>query len=325
METAKASDVFQNVNNFFVKQNFDWKKKIGSICTNGAPAILKNKSQFAALVKKKAPNVTVTHCMLHRHAFAAKRLPLTLKEILLYCVKMINFIRSRFINHRLFKAVCRELGSDHEVLLYHSEVHWLSSNKILKQLQELKQEVSLFLKNKNSPLAEKIESESFLYSLSYLADIFGHINNVNHAMQGPGVTIMDTAEKLNAFLLKLSLWKCRLKVGNYANFRLLEDLILKDETRKESDIFISMRKEFCSHLDTLQTSFESYFNLGSLKDEAWIRNPFLIELNGIDDKDPNKDDLIDLRASKLLQIEYNATCLENFWCSQKHSYQSLAK
>ena len=29
-----------------------------------------------------------------------------------------------------------------------------------------------------------------------------------------------------------------------------------------------MRKEFGSHLDTLQTSFERYFNLGSLKDEA---------------------------------------------------------
>ena len=139
------------------------------------------------------------------------------------------------------------------------------------------------------------------------------------------MTIMDAAEKLNAFLLKLSLWKCRLEVGNNANFPSLEDFILKDETRKESDIFVSMRKEFCSHLDARQTSFEGYFNLGSSKDEAWIRNPFLIDLNSIDDKDPNKDDLIDLRASKFLQIEFNATSLENFWCSQQHSYQSLVK
>ena len=139
------------------------------------------------------------------------------------------------------------------------------------------------------------------------------------------MTIMDAAEKLNAFLFKLSLWNRRLEVGNYANFPLIEDLILKNETRKENDIFISMRKEFCSHSDTLQTSFESYFNLGSLKDEAWIRNPLLIDLNSINDKDPNKDDLIDLRAIKLFQIEFNATCLENFWCSQQHSYQSLAK
>ena len=238
---------------------------------------------------------------------------------------MVNFIKSRFIIHRFFKALYRELGSDHEVLSYHSEVRWLSRGEILKQLQELKQEVSLFLKNKNSFLAEKIESESFLLGLFYLADIFGHINNVNRAMQRPGVTIMDAAEKLNAFLLKLFLWKCRLELGDYANFPLLEDLIWKDKTRKESHIFISMRKKFCSHLNALQTFFEGYFNLGSLKDEAWIRNPFLIDLNSIDDEDPNKYDFIDLRTSKLLQIEFNATSLKNSWCSQQHSYQLLAK
>ena len=41
------------------------------------------------------------------------------------------------------------------------------------------------------------------------------------------------------------------------NFPSLEDFILKDETRNESDIFISMRKEFCSHLDTLQQWFSN--------------------------------------------------------------------
>ena len=161
LETAKASDLFQKVNNFFVKQNFDWKKKIGSICTDGAPAMLGNKSGFAALVKKEASNVTVSHCILHRHALAAKSLPLTLKEILSYCVKMVNFIRSLSINHRLFKALCRELGSDHEVLLYHSEVRWLFRDEILKQLQELKQEVSLLLKNKKVPLLKKLSLNHF--------------------------------------------------------------------------------------------------------------------------------------------------------------------
>ena len=84
-----------------------------------------------------------------------------------------------------------------------------------------------------------------MYGLSYLADIFGHINNVNCALQKPGVTIMDSTEKRKAFLLKLSLSKRRLQAGNYANFPMLEDLILKDETKKECKIFISMKKEFC--------------------------------------------------------------------------------
>ena len=93
---------------------------------------------------------------------------------------------------------------------------------------------------------------------------------------------------------------------------------------KKNVKFLSLKKEFCSHLDTLQNSFQGYFNLDSLKSEAWIRNPFLIDLNGINDKDPNKE-LIDLRVSKLLKIEFNAKTLEEFWCSQQQSYQSLAK
>ena len=67
--------------------------------------MLENKSGFAVLVKKEDPNVTVTHCMSHRHALAAKSLPLTLKEVLSYCVKMVNFIKSRSIIHRLFKTL----------------------------------------------------------------------------------------------------------------------------------------------------------------------------------------------------------------------------
>ena len=135
-----------------------------------------------------------------------------------------------------------------------------------------------------------------------LVDIFGHINNVNCAIQRPSVTIIGAAEKLNAFLLKLCLWKCRLEVGNNANFPMLEDLILKNETQKESDIFISMRKEFCSRFYTLQASFKGYFNLDGFGGEAWIRNPFLIDLNSIDEEDPNKDDLIDWKQANIYTL-----------------------
>ena len=242
LETAKTSDVFRMVNKFFVKQNFDWKKKLGSICMDGTPAMLGNKSGFVALVKNKVPNVNVTHCMLHRYALAAKTLPPSLKEVLSVCVKVVNFVRSRAINHCIFKVLCQDLGSDYVVLLYHSEVRWLSRGEVLKRLHELKRDVSIFLKDKRSDLYENFESKLFLYRFSYLAHIFGHINNVNRALQGPSVTIMDSAEKLEAFLLKLSLWKHKLQAGNFANFPMLEDLILKDKTKKECEIFISMKK-----------------------------------------------------------------------------------
>ena len=100
--------------------------------------MLGNKSGFAALVKKEAPNENVTRCMLHGYALATKTLPPNLKEVLSVCEKVINFVRTRAINHRMFKAFCQDLESDHEVLLYHSGVCWLSRGEVLKRLQELK-------------------------------------------------------------------------------------------------------------------------------------------------------------------------------------------
>ena len=80
-ETTKAADILQMVNHFFAKQDFNWKRNIGSLCTDGAPAMLGKTSGFATLVKKEAPYIIVTHCFLHRPALASKTLSSTLQEI----------------------------------------------------------------------------------------------------------------------------------------------------------------------------------------------------------------------------------------------------
>jgi hypothetical protein len=77
---------------------------------------------FVALSKKEAPHVIVTHCFLHRCAPATKTLPPTLKEVLPTAIKVINFIRSRSLNHCISKTCCQEMGAEFEVLLYHVEV-----------------------------------------------------------------------------------------------------------------------------------------------------------------------------------------------------------
>ena len=132
------------VNNFFAKQGFNWKKNIGRLCTDGAPAILGKTSRFASLVKKEVPHIIVTHCFLHRHALASKTLSSTLKEILSTFVNVVNFARARALNHRIFKKHYHEMCEQHEVLLYDTEVRWLSKGQILKCLMDLRKEVSFF-------------------------------------------------------------------------------------------------------------------------------------------------------------------------------------
>ena len=216
--------------------NFDWQNKLGSLCTDGAPAMLGNTSGFATLVRKEAPNVTVTHCFLHRHALASKTLSTFLKEVLSTAVKVVNYIRARALNHRIFKRFCQEMGAEYEVLLYHTEIRWLSRGQILKRLMELRTEVLFFLNEKQSSLSVDFEREEFIHGLAYMADIFGHMNDTNLSIQGTTVNMMDAAERLQALLAKLPLWKRRIEVGNYANFPILEDVLLQEGINKSLSI-----------------------------------------------------------------------------------------
>jgi hypothetical protein len=95
--------------------------------------MLGNTSGFATLVKKEAPHVVVTHCFLHRHALATKTLPTTLKEVLPTAIKVINFIRSRSLNHRILKKTVKKWEQNivissqvlvHDGSLLHSKVQY---------------------------------------------------------------------------------------------------------------------------------------------------------------------------------------------------------
>ena len=84
--------------------------------------MLVRKSGFGALVKAHAPHVTVTHCLLHRHALATKTFPSKLAEVLTILVKSVNYVQNSALKHRIFKVLCNEMGSEFEILLYYSSV-----------------------------------------------------------------------------------------------------------------------------------------------------------------------------------------------------------
>ena len=95
-------------------------------------AMMGVRSGFTALAKQKAPHVITTHCVLHRYALAVKTLPENLKMVFQKVIEAVNFIRARALNHRWFKAFCDEIGSDHSIILLHTEVRWLSRGVIVQ-------------------------------------------------------------------------------------------------------------------------------------------------------------------------------------------------
>jgi hypothetical protein len=114
---------------------------------------------------------------------------------------------------------------------------------------------------------EHVERNDFIHGLAYLTDIFNHMNEINLSIQGPEVTIMEASEKLQAFLAKLSIWKRRVEADIVAKFQMLEEVLYQDGCEIQNSLSISLKREICKHLETLQNTFKSYFYLDGIKVE----------------------------------------------------------
>ncbi|XP_039967980.1 protein FAM200A-like isoform X1 [Bactrocera tryoni] len=86
-------------------------------------------SGLIAKLKSIIPNISWTHCSLHRQALAAKVVPSALNDVLKEVIKTVNSIKGKALQTRLFRIVCENMGSLHQNLLYHTEVRWLSKGK----------------------------------------------------------------------------------------------------------------------------------------------------------------------------------------------------
>lgn len=72
----------------------------------------------------------------------------------------------RVWNSRLFKLLYKNMGSEHEAFLFHTNVRWLSKGNILGRLYELLEEVAIFLySHQSADLHDKFQSEGFQLTL----------------------------------------------------------------------------------------------------------------------------------------------------------------
>jgi len=105
------------------------------------------------------------------------------------------------------------MGSDHQNLLFHSQVHWLYRGEVLKRLYELRKEVELFLIDKKSDLFHYFQDKKWVARLAYLSDIYSYINGLNLKIQCPDTTIFIAWNKIESFKKKLKLWLIMIAEG----------------------------------------------------------------------------------------------------------------
>jgi len=209
------------------------------------------------------------------------------------------------------------MDADHTALLYHTQVRWLSKRNMLSRIFELREEGMLFLvANQKHDLLLAFGRDRFCTYLAYLADIFEAFNQLNKKLQGPGTNIIVHTDAINAFVVKLNLWRQRAKNNNCASFHRLTEITGNDfnQTLKEDTI---------SHLGNLQDEFERYFpeiNAGSILMKV-ARNPFADKVAGV--PEAIQEEFIDLTNDSFAKDEFHTCNLEEFWVKKQHCYPRI--
>ena len=135
-------------------------------------------------------------------------------------------MKARPLNQRIFSCLCADMDADHQALLLHSEVRWLSWGHVLKRVCDLCGEIVIFLRLQNfMALAEKFSQEDFNAKIAYRTDIINSLNCLNLSMQDAGCTVINYAAKVAAHNKKLILWKSYMARDVYDMFRELKRYI----------------------------------------------------------------------------------------------------
>ena len=94
------------------------------------------------------------------------------------------------------------MSFEFEVLLYYSNVWWLSQGKILNRVFTLRVKLAVLLREHQHRHADCLENSELILVLAHMIDIFDALNNLNQQIQGGGVSIIEAEEHLKAFQKK---------------------------------------------------------------------------------------------------------------------------
>ena len=310
---TRGQDIFDIVDQFFMKNEIDWKS-ISECNIDGAPAMIGNMNGFKAFVLERNPDMKFNHCIIHRQALASKELSADFDNVMTVSVTVINFVKGRDLNARIFKKICEENDSEYERLLFHNTVRWLSRGRALKRVFQLREELYQFLTEKNHVHAAEFQDPRFLAKLAFLTDVFTHMNFLNMDLQGNTKFVFDLRNSICGFINKLGVLKEEASQGNFVHFECYLELI---GSLDDDDIdFAPEIRILCEYLDKLACNFRERFPGLEEEDFTVIQAPFTGKPRG-----EYAMELCQLHADPIAKLEFESDPIK-FWmhlCDMKYS------
>lgn len=112
LATTTGHGIFISVSSYLNDHGLSWKDCCG-IYTDSAPSMLGKYKGFTTRALNESPSIirVITHCFLHREALVSKTSGEQLTEVFNQVVKMVNFVKSRPLQCRLFEKLCQEMSA----------------------------------------------------------------------------------------------------------------------------------------------------------------------------------------------------------------------
>ena len=123
-------------------------------------------------------------------------------------MRIVNTIKARAFNFRLFRQLCGENDEEFEQLQLHTEVRWLSKGNCLRRFYSLFSTAMEFFQALDDSVSLKLIS--IKADIAYLSDIFMKFNEVNLQLQENLVNLIKAKSTVLAFISQLELYKRKL-------------------------------------------------------------------------------------------------------------------
>ena len=95
--------------------------------------------------------------------------------------KIVNSIRSESLSRRQFRALLNECDEEHNELLLHTDVRWLSRATFSARFRELLSQITSYLQSKGDSY-QQLNDQEWLLDLAFFSDVTEKLNLLNQQL-----------------------------------------------------------------------------------------------------------------------------------------------